>query len=262
MTVTKQPAANANATTRFSSRVEDYIKYRPGYPIEVVDLLADRCALTPESPIADIGSGTGILTKLFLDNGNTVVGVEPNAEMRAASDRWLSEYSQYGSLNGTADATNLPDRSVDFVLAAQAFHWFDREKTRAEWLRILRPGGWAVLIWNDRHVDTTPFLKEYEAVLNEFSTDYQDINHKNVQDLALLQPFFGGEMYEARFDNAQHFDLEGLVGRVASSSYAPERGTEKFAEMEKALARIFAAHQKNGRVTFTYDTLVYYGQMV
>ena len=252
----------ANATTRFSSRVEDYIKYRPGYPVGIIDLLADQCALTPDAPIADIGSGTGLLTRLFLENGNTVVGVEPNAEMRAASDDFLSEYSQYGSMNGTADKTNLPGQSVDFVLAAQAFHWFDREKTRTEWLRILRPGGWAVLIWNDRRVDSTPFLAEYEAVLNQFSNDYKEINHKNVQDLALLQPFFGGDVYEAHFDNAQHFDLAGLIGRVASSSYVPERGTETFAEMEQALSRIFAAHQKNGRVTFEYDTIVYFGQMV
>lgn len=252
----------ANATTRFSSRVDDYVKYRPGYPIEVLDLLADRCGMTKDSAVADIGSGTGILTRLFLENGNTVVGVEPNKDMREAAERLLVEYAQFGSLDGSAEATNLPPLSVSFLIAAQAFHWFDREKTRAEWLRVLKPGGWAVLVWNDRRVDSTPFLAEYEAALNAFSTDYKEINHKNVQDEKLIQPFFGGEIFNARFDNFQHFDLDGLVGRVASSSYAPERGTDRFKEMEALLSRIFAKHEKNGRVTFEYDTVVYYGQMV
>lgn len=251
----------ANSTTRFSSRVDDYIKYRPGYPVEILDLLADRCGLTRDSSIADIGSGTGILTRLFLDNGNTVVGVEPNKDMREAADRLLDEYALFGSLDGSAEATKLPPASVDFVVAAQAFHWFDREKTRAEWLRILKPQGWGVLVWNDRRVDSTPFLVDYEAALNAFSTDYKEINHKNVQDERLIQPFFGGEIYQARFDNFQYFDLDGLIGRVASSSYAPERGTDRFKELEALLSTLFQKYQRNGRVTFEYDTIVYYGQM-
>jgi SAM-dependent methyltransferase len=250
-----------NATTRFSSRVEDYIRYRPGYPVEIIDLLADRCALTPEAPVADIGSGTGILSRLFLENGNTVVGVEPNAEMRAAADALLSEYSQYGSLNGTADKTNLPGRSVDFVVAGQAFHWFDRDKTREEWLRILRPGGWAVLLWNDRRTAGSDFLTGYEALLRNLGTDYQDIGHKKVQSVEALTPFFGGDVYAARFAHVQHFDLPGLIGRTASSSYTPERGTPAFAEMEKALTELFNATQKANRVSFEYDTLMFYGQM-
>jgi SAM-dependent methyltransferase len=252
----------ANSTTRFSSRVDDYIKYRPGYPVEILDLLAEHCGLTRDSTIADIGSGTGILSKLFLDNGNTVVGVEPNKDMREASDRLLDEYALFGSLDGTAEATKLPPASVDFAIAGQAFHWFDREKARAEWLRILKPQGWGVLVWNDRRVDSTPFLVDYEAALNAFSTDYKEINHKNVQDEKLIQPFFGGDIHQARFDNFQHFDLDGLIGRVASSSYAPERGTERFEELEALLSTLFQKYQRNGRVTFEYDTIVYYGQMV
>jgi SAM-dependent methyltransferase len=251
-----------NSTTRFSSRVDDYVKYRPTYPIEILDLLADRCGFTQDSSVADIGSGTGILTKLFLENGNTVVGVEPNKDMREAAERLLDEYGLFGSLDGTAEATKLPPASVDFVVAAQAFHWFDREKTRAEWLRILKPQGWGVLVWNDRRTDSTPFLVDYEAALHAFSSDYKEINHKNVQDEALIQPFFGGDIHSAHFDNFQYFDLAGLIGRVASSSYAPERGTDKFKELETLLGKLFDKYQKNGRVTFEYDTLVYYGQMV
>ena len=149
--------------TRFSSRVGDYIKYRPAYPIEILDLLADSCGLNPDSMIADVGSGTGILSKLFLDNDNTVVGVEPNREMREASEKRLADYARFTTLEGSAEATHLPAHAMDFMLAAQAFHWFDRDKARAEWLRVLRPGGWAVLIWNDRRIDSSPFLAAYEG---------------------------------------------------------------------------------------------------
>lgn len=250
-----------DSKARFSSRVDDYVKYRPGYPIEILDVLADECGLTPESVIADIGCGTGILAKLFLDNGNPVVGVEPNREMREAAENFLSEYARFNSLDGSAEATRLPAHSVDFLMAAQAFHWFDRDKTRAEWLRAIKPEGWAVLLWNDRHVDRTPFLAAYEATLQEFATDYKEVNHKNIQDDALIQPFFGGDIQRAHFDNLQHFDLTGLVGRVASSSYCPERGSARFEAMVKRLNEIFAAHAQHGRVTFEYDTIMYYGHM-
>ncbi|MEP7157723.1 MAG: class I SAM-dependent methyltransferase, partial [Betaproteobacteria bacterium] len=176
-------AAN-NSTTRFSSRVHDYIKYRPHYPVEIIDLLADKCGLTPESVIADIGSGTGILTRIFLENGNPVVGVEPNREMREAGEHYLAEFARFTSLDGTSEATRLPPKSVDFILAGQAFHWFDRVIARAEFQRVLNDDGWTVLLWNDRRVDSTPFLRDYEALLQEFGTDYNEINHKNVQDKA------------------------------------------------------------------------------
>ena len=247
--------------SRFSTRGDDYIRYRPAYPIEILDLLADECGLTPESVIADIGSGTGILTKLFLENGNPVVAVEPNREMREAAEIFLGDYARFNSIDGGAETTRLPAQSMDFILAGQAFHWFDRDKTRHEWLRVIKPEGWTVLIWNDRRVDSTPFLRAYEATLLEFGTDYKEVQHKNIQNDAVIQPFFGGDIHRAQFDNLQRFDLEGLVGRVASSSYSPERGTPRFAALARRLEEIFAAHARNGRVSFEYDTVLYYGQM-
>src|SRR5271170_7373092 len=146
-----------NATQRFSSRVDNYVRYRPGYPSEVLDLLKKTCGLTADSVIADVASGTGIFTRILLENGNRVFGVEPNADMRRAGEEYLASYERFTSVAGTAEATSLPDHSVDIVTAAQAAHWFDRAKARAEFVRILKSGGWAVLIWNERQTDTTPF---------------------------------------------------------------------------------------------------------
>ena len=148
----------SDSTRRFSSRVDNYVKYRPSYPPEVVELLAAECGLTPGALVADIGAGTGLLAELFLQNGYRVLGVEPNREMRQAGERLLGDYPHFTSIDGTAEVTTLADKSVDIITAGQAFHWFDREKARAEFARILRPGGWVALVWNERRVDATPFL--------------------------------------------------------------------------------------------------------
>jgi SAM-dependent methyltransferase len=250
-----------NATTRFSDRVADYVKFRPHYPIEIIDLLAARCGLTPESVIADVGSGTGILTKLFLENGNPVIGVEPNREMREAGEHYLDEFARFTSIDGTAEATRLPAHAIDFILAGQAFHWFDQAKSRAEFLRILKPDGVVVLIWNDRRTESTPFLYDYEALLQQYGTDYQEINHKNVQDKAVFAPFFGGDFFEAAFDNIQRFDFDGLMGRLHSSSYVPAKDHPNYAPLAARAREIFDAHRQNGTVAFEYDTRVFYGVM-
>jgi SAM-dependent methyltransferase len=251
-----------NSTTRFSTRVDDYIKYRPHYPVEIIDLLSAKCGLTPEGVIADIGSGTGILGKLFLENGNPVAGVEPNREMREAGEHFLAEYARFTSVAGTSEATRLPAQSMDFVVAGQAFHWFDQAKTRAEFQRILTEGGWVVLVWNDRRTDATPFLRDYEALLQEFGTDYNEINHKNVQDKAVFAAFFGAPPLEATFANLQCFDFDGLMGRLNSSSYVPGRDHPRHAPMARRAQELFAAHQQKGTVAFEYDTRVYYGGIV
>jgi SAM-dependent methyltransferase len=249
-------------TLRFSSRVENYIKYRPGYPHAVIDTLATECQLTPTSVIADVGSGTGILTELFLKNGNRVFGVEPNRKMRETGERLLKTYANFTSVSGTAEATSLADRSVDFITAGQAFHWFDRQQTRKEFTRILRPDGWVALIWNDRHIDTTPFLREYEKLLHRYGTDFEAVAHRNV-DSADIAAFFAPHQFILRkFDNRQVFDFEGLQGRLLSSSYTPEPGEPNYQPMLESLRDIFDKHQVNGRVEFTYTTLMYFGHLV
>jgi ubiquinone/menaquinone biosynthesis C-methylase UbiE len=145
-------------TQRFTNRVDHYTKYRPPYPRAVLDLLRVKCGLTSTSVVADVGSGTGILSQLFLNNGNRVFGIEPNKEMREAGERRLNDHPRFTSVAGTAEATTLDDDSVDLVTAGQAFHWLDPERTRTEFARILEPGGWVVLVWNWRRKDKTPFL--------------------------------------------------------------------------------------------------------
>ncbi len=249
-------------TQRFSSRVENYVRFRPGYPKEIIRQLRDDCGLTKDSVAADIGSGTGKLAELFLENGNRVFGVEPNREMRAAGERLLTHFPRFTSIDGTAEATTLPDHCVDLAAAGQAFHWFDAEKCRAEFLRILKPGGWVVIVWNDRLTDTTPFLTAYEELLREFSTDYEQVNHRRFNDGVAINQFYHGQPRLKKFPNVQRFDFEGLKGRLLSSSYAPEAGQPKHGEMLAALKRIFAAHQKGGRVVFEYETRVYCGRLV
>ena len=250
----------SQSVERFSSRVESYIKYRPGYPTEILGLLQDDCGFTADSVVADIGSGTGKLTEIFLQNGNTVFGVEPNAGMRQAAERLLENYPNFRSIEGSAEETTLPDSSVDFITAGQAFHWFNPAKARKEASRILRPGGWVALIWNDRKLQSTTFLADYEALLLKYGTDYSEVRH----DLAehTINEFFAPLTFRLiTFPNKQVFDFEGLKGRVLSSSYTPEPQHPDFEAMINELRQIFLRNEQNGYVDFEYDTKVFYGQL-
>lgn len=252
--------ANTDPTQRFSSRVENYIRYRPTYPKAILTTLAQDCQLTSSLQIADIGSGTGILTKLFLQQGNPVFAVEPNRDMRLAAERLLQPYLNFQSIEGQAETTTLVENSVDFVIAGQAFHWFNRHNARAEFRRILKPGGWVVLIWNDRETKTTPFLVAYEQLLHQYATDYAQVNHKHI-DEAILSEFYGdGGFITQTFPNQQNFTFEGLKGRLLSSSYVPEAGHLNYEPMLAELLKIFQAHQVKGKVAFEYTTRLYYGQ--
>ncbi|HEX3798721.1 MAG TPA: class I SAM-dependent methyltransferase [Verrucomicrobiae bacterium] len=249
-----------NSTTRFSGRVENYVKYRPSYPAAIIPFLQKACGLMTESLVADIGSGTGKLTELFLKNGNRVFGVEPNREMREAGERLLSDYPKFQSVHATAEATTLADHSIELIVAGQAFHWFDREAARREFFRILKPGGCVALIWNDRKINASPFLMDYEKLLVTYATEYREVNHRNV-DLSMLGSFFGPDGFKhAEFPNAQVFDWAGLQGRLLSSSYAPEAGHPNHAPMLQALDKLFERYQSDGKVVLACDTMVYYGQ--
>jgi SAM-dependent methyltransferase len=247
-------------TARFSDRVENYVRYRPGYPAEVLDLLRGECGLQPSHIIADIASGTGIFTRLLLENGNSVFAVEPNAEMREMGLHQLDAYDRLVSVAGTAEETTLRSASVGFVTSAQAAHWFDLPRARAEFVRILRPEGWCVLIWNERRTASTPFLREYENVLLTYGTDYKDVRHERTT--AMIHDFFAPTAYQERvFSLVQRFDYEGLAGRLLSSSYAPLDGHSSHVPMMQELQRSFRAHAKDGKVEFEYDTRVYYAQL-
>jgi SAM-dependent methyltransferase len=249
-----------DATQRFSSRVENYVRFRPGYPPEVLELLKSECGLTPDSVIADIASGTGIFTRMLAENGNRVFGVEPNDEMRRAGERLLESYSAFTSIAGTAETTTLPDHSVDLVTAAQAAHWFDREKARREFIRILKPGGWLVLLWNERRTDSTPFLREYEHLLLAYGTDYREVRHERTT--AEIADFFSPSPFRSStLEMRQEVNYAGLEGRLLSSSYTPTSDHANYDAMLRQLRRIFDAHQIDDRVSLDYNTLVYYGQL-
>lgn len=250
----------SDPTARFSDRVADYIRYRPGYPEVLVDILTRETGLTPDSVIADIGSGTGISTRLLLRSGCAVVALEPNAEMRQAAEQLLGHHPNFRSADGRAERSGLPDSSIDLITAAQAFHWFDRGEARREFKRILRPGGQVALFWNTRRTEATPFLRAYEELLCEFATDYAAVDHRHVNHAALAE-FYGGPFRTHVLPNRQEFDYPGLEGRLLSSSYAPAAGHPAHKPMLETLRRLFDAHADQGRVTFLYDVELYIGPM-
>ena len=253
-------ARRPDPTRRFSDRVDHYVRWRPRYPDAVIDVLAGSLGLRPSWIVADIGSGPGLSTELFLRNGNVVFAVEPNAAMRSAAETRLGEAEGFRSVVGKAEATSLPAHSVDLVVAAQAFHWFDAAEARREFLRILRPGGGVALMWNSRRLDTTPFLRAYEELLQEYGTDYREVGHRNVAESRFVTLF--GAMPERHvLPNGQRLDLEGLAGRLLSSSYAPAPGHPRHAPMMEALRRLFAEHEEDGVVWMDYDTEIFVGRL-
>jgi SAM-dependent methyltransferase len=247
-------------TRRFSNRVENYLKYRPTYPTAIIPLLESECGLTPESVIADLGSGTGFLTELFLKVGNPVFGVEPNPEMRVAGEKVLAKYPRFSSVNAAAEATGLTDHSIDLVVAGQAFHWFDRAAARPEFVRILKPGGWVVLAWNGYRVESSPMMAAYQDLVVRYGTDYSEVQREVVG--CDVESFYApGSCKCARFEFQQTFDYEGLKGRLLSASYAPEPDHPNYDAMLSDVRKIFDANEKDGRVTFEYETELYYGQL-
>ena len=247
-------------TRRFSNRVEHYAKYRPRYPSELVSLLEREEGLAPTSVLADIGSGTGLLSELFLSNGNIVYGVEPNGPMRQAAERLLVGREGFRSVLGTAEDTTLPAASVDGVLAAQAFHWFDHDRAVREFRRITRPGGFVALIWNARLTDASAFMSDYERIVREFGSEFARSGRELVAE-PVLQSAFGGRLRSSTLPNHQDLDWEGLRGRLLSASYMPSEGQPGFEPMLAALHRSFEAHQKNGIVRMEYETRVYHTKL-
>jgi len=249
-----------NSKERFSSRVEKYVRYRPGYSAEIVELLKSECGLRPEHVIADIASGTGIFTRLLLENGNHVYGVEPNAEMRRSGEEFLARYPHFSSIAASAEDTTLAGNTIDFVTIAQAAHWFDRDRARREFARILKPEGWCVLVWNSRRVDSSEFQREYERLISTYSGDYKAVRHEHTT--GTINEFFSPATFQSRdYTMRQEFDYQGLEGRLLSSSYTPQPGDPHYEPMLCDLRRVFDAHQIDGRIILEYDTHVYYSQL-
>lgn len=244
----------------FTKTVHHYLKYRPSYPKEILDRLVKVCDLHKKSIIADIGSGTGFLTKLFLDYGNTVYGVEPNQAMREAGEAYLAPYPDFHSVPGTAEATHLEAGSIDFITVGTAFHWFDVEKTKAEFKRIAKPNAWVVLVWNVRDIQS-PLIRDYEKLLLEFGDDYANSNAKKLDKVAMDTFFNGHTIKTATFKNIQHFNWEGFKGRLLSMSFIPRPDHEKYKSMIEQLKNIFLRYEKKGVIEFLYQTNMYYSHI-
>ncbi|GAB4416432.1 MAG: class I SAM-dependent methyltransferase [Bacteroidia bacterium] len=243
-------------TQRFSDRVGAYLRYRPSYPAALVDVLASQ--LSPDQPVADIGSGTGIFTHLLLARGARVWAVEPNTAMRSAAEDLLGSHPHFRSVTGSAEQTGLPDQSVAGIVAAQAFHWFDRGRCRSEFRRILQPGSWVALVWNDRTFDT-PFAQAYEAFLLRYATDYTTIDHRQI-DPETIADFLGGQVETQVFDYEQIFDAGGLAGRYLSCSYALPATHPAYDKAIQALADLHATHAQAGLVAMRYQTRLHFAR--
>ena len=247
------PFERLQPTSRFSNRVNNYAKYRPSYPKEVIDFLQETVGLQKEWTIADIGSGTGIFSELLLRSGYQVWGIEPNKEMREEAEKTLTQYKKFTSINGKAEQTFLRGSSIDLITVAQAFHWIDRVAAREEFQRILKPKGFIVMLWNIR-LTHKPFLKAFEDLKIKFGTDYKASRMLKEKDIGA---FFHPKLLTKKdFYHAQILDYEALKGQLLSSSYIPLEG-EKHRQMIAALEDIFNQYNENGFVKIEYETKVY-----
>ncbi len=252
--------SSLNSTERFSNRVADYVKYRPDYPSSLITYLIECCGLHSDQVIADIGSGTGLLTQLFLKHGNPVYGVEPNANMRAAAEEFLQMYPHFESVAGRAEATQLETNSVDWIIAGQAFHWFDQQSTRQEFNRILKSDGWVALIWNSRLM-SDPFQQAYEEFLLTHAPDYSVVMQRRPSAETLAEFFAPAKMETATFAHQQVFNFEGLKGRLLSCSYAPTEDAKNYGEMMEELRSLFNQYSHQDQLLFRYTTYLYFSKL-
>ncbi len=245
---------------RFTDTVEHYLRYRPSYPHEILERFI-QSGLTKSSIIADLGSGTGFLSKLFLDYGCTVIGVEPNEAMRAAAQQYLKSYSSFTQIAGYAEDTTLQNSSVDFITVGTAFHWFDAIKTKIEFQRILKSNGWVFLIWNVRDIEHSELMNDYENLILKYGKNYKNSRAQEFEKTAVEQFFAPNKMHSASYPYKQLFDWQGFKGRLLSTSYTLRENDPSFDDMMKELKIIFDRYQKENQIEFLYQTKMYYGQI-
>jgi len=247
-----------DSTQRFSNRVEAYVKFRPGYPDALMQILLQKTRLEAGAVVADVGSGTGIFTKLLLDQRLKVFAIEPNENMRKVAETIMADYPNFTSVAAPAEATGLGDRSVDLVTAAQAFHWFNDAPTKIEFSRILKSDGRLALIWNKRKISHA-FQQAYDAVLRTYVPEYGVVNHMNLRETDIAGFFADGQMEVLRFDNSQQLSFSALLGRLKSSSYCPAEDSPQYPSLVAELAALFEQFAIDDVIDFQYDTELYLG---
>ena len=247
-----------NPTGRFTDRVDNYAQYRPSYPDDAIAYITSR-GILPSTDVADIGSGTGIMTRLLLPHCRTVFAVEPNEAMRNRAEVELSNQPGFRSISGTAESTGLESASVGAIVCAQAYHWFDSERTRREFRRVLGGPRLLFLVWNNR-INDTPFLKRYDELLHQYGSDYAQVNHQRLGDRE-LESVFSDSYEKAEFANEQRFDLAGVIGRLDSSSYVPPPEDPRHRKLVREVEEAFGRYSSDGTISFHYSTTVYSGTM-
>jgi ubiquinone/menaquinone biosynthesis C-methylase UbiE len=253
----------ADTYSQYSQTVEFYRRYRPRYPQTLITWLAGECGLAPDQVIADIGSGTGQMTELFLQHGHPVYAIEPNMDMRLAAETDLCAYPLLTSIAATAEATTLPDHSVDLITVGNAFHWFNHTQARAEFLRILRPSGWVMLAWNLERNTGSPFAIAFERWWQQHIDPVARFTRLSERKLPnYIAQFFGeGRFKQTSLDNYQVCDFDALLGVALSTLKAPQAHDPRYLPMRDDLQAIFSQHQSGGTVTLEYDAALIYGQL-
>lgn len=248
-------------TARFTNKVDDYTKARPSYPEEIVPLLTCKYGLTSQSVIADMGSGTGLFTEVFLKHGNPVYGVEPNDAMRQAGEHYLKKYTNFISVNASAEHTSLASACCDFVVAGQAFHWFNPVLAKVEFQRVLKPNGWVILAWNVFSSSDAPLAVAYEKLFYDFGIQYQGAGYKNANKENLLG-FLGPDTFcMESIPNPKSLDFSAFQSRVFSSSFSPSPGQPQYPLMQQAIGQVFEQFENNGVIILPYQTNLYLGQL-
>lgn len=245
-------------TKKFSGRADDYTKGRPGYPSAFIDFLYNDYGFSELSVIADIGAGTGKFSKQLLDRGSMVYCVEPNNDMRAIAEKELSNYSKFISVKGSADNTMLDDSSIDFVTAAQAFHWFDANKFHEECKRILKPDGKIILVWNTRDMSSEFNVKSYE-IYRKYCPDFKGYHGGMKDDDERISNFFNNDFKKISFENPIAFTKDRFITRSLSASYSLKNGDNGFEDYVEELEDLFERYCINGLVTMKNNTVAYIG---
>lgn len=253
--------SSVNPTGRFTGRVEAYRRYRSRYPREIIPLLHEKCGLMPESIVADIGAGTGMLAELFLENGNPVFAVEPNAEMRAACEELTAQYRRLTCVDGTAENTRLPDRSIDMIAVGRAFHWFDHAKCRPEFKRVLRPNGWVALVGQGPRRREDAVARDYQEILHQHGVDYTKLYSRYNVTEAVKGFFEDGVLQQAEFPGYEELTYEGLRGHTLSLSVTPQPDHPNYPGMQEALKEYFDKYQRDGKMRLPTNCHVYMGQL-
>jgi ubiquinone/menaquinone biosynthesis C-methylase UbiE len=252
---------NTNSTKIFSKTTDFYDKARPSYPEELFNFLENKFKINSTHVIADIGSGTGIFTRLWLDRSYHVISVEPNNDMRKIVEESLNHYPYFKSIAASAEATNLETNSIDIITAATAFHWFNLELARSEFKRILKPGGLCILIWNIRD-NTFPIMQDYESMMRLYVKDYNKVvaNHYLYYN-EIIDLFNPNRIEISEFSNSQTLNLNAFKERILSTSYSPKLGEANYKKLLLAAENLFNKYQSSKVIKLHYKCICYVGNL-